>query len=209
MQINSRNRTNVNFPSTKLNSTKVSFGGQRLFPVNLKRVINGKVEFIPGFFTKMDDRDNLLVRDIKPVWSDTIYGNAVLKKYLFDSRRTDTYMIECPQFRSPEQRVQALAAIRDEKNHISLDYLQSATEINRYPQVQGAGGMMLYGLAKLAMKFEKLWIDLQSASFDVDSFYSHHFFESSPNSSEFILRKDRYPLLINMKIKKYNLERTE
>lgn len=203
MQININNTYNSYSHSPQ---NKISFKGERLFPVNMfKSFYCGPQEEIYGYFTKMTADDIPLIQQAKEFWQFTLFGAQILERFAKSTKKIQTYMVECPKFNSPSDKIQALASVKDEGDSFFVEFIQSASELPRGFDLKGAGSMILYGITRLAEKLQKKFIHLESSNFDTDSFYQKHFFISSPNSSRFILRKDDFPKLRKMLEEKYNI----
>ena len=208
MQITTTQHINYTKRTTSPATSKkqVSFQGDRLFPVNMiKRFCYGPEESIRGYFTRMTQEDQNLVKQVKNFWEYTSFGNEILGRYAQNLKHTKTYMIECPQFNNPNEKIQGIVSVKDNGDSLFIEHLQSASEIPRGYNISGAGSMLLYGITKLALNLKKQFIDLKSANFDTDSWYSKNFFISSPNSADFVLRKCDFPKLVKTLEEKYNL----
>lgn len=194
----------------------VPFRGHRLFRVNLLEVLPDKTQKVVGaYFTKMDDEDASLMRNLDYLWGGSEYGGQIIDSFYNECRKktlkkevqvkgtpfeiyrvikgspldTHHFMVECPQNFDNEKRVKALAEVSEYKDYLYLDFVQSSSKLGLDEVIKGGGTMILYGITKLAKVMKKKYIGLMSSN---DAWYDHVGIWQRKNLCEYVLPSHLY-----------------
>ena len=159
-------------------SKNISFGGQRLFPVSLLKIVDKKTKFnIPAYFTKLDSEDLALMYDVCDAWEHSKYGEIICKGFIRKAhgyafaRDFDYFMIETNSAKNKEEAVKSIAQINYNKKLINIDFLQSRSEIERNEKIKGGATMLVYGICKYAKQIKSNCIKLYSDNAENDKMY--------------------------------------
>ena len=156
--------TSSSFNFSQKSNNKVSFGGQRLYSLNLLKTLpNGAKEKVPAIFTELNDKtDFKFLESIENFWgTNTKYAQRIISHFKsefnftrpFPFRFSRFFLVECPQFKNPYERIRAISEVRYniQPNTFKIRFLQSASEINSIEKLAGQGTNMLGGIVKQAM----------------------------------------------------------
>ncbi len=141
----------------------VYFGSLPILRANMLKVTpDCFIKNIPVEVSKLLPEDLDKINSILPKWSnDTEFGADILinfitrAKYVLANKERinrpwdmDFYMVERLDEVAENEKVRALAAVKNSKKELFLDYIQSANEMSDSEKLRGAGELLLYSLVK-------------------------------------------------------------
>lgn len=165
-------------PNSNNYTYKPSFQGQRLFPVELLKIIDSKTRVkIPAYFTKLNSEDLPLMREVCDLWEHSCYGEIICKGYFRKERGYrfakdyEYFMIETMDNRHKESSVKTIAEVLPEGRKLLLNFLQSKSEIETQETIKGGAKMFFYGLCEYAKRIKAKSIEWFSDNERCDEFY--------------------------------------
>ena len=93
------------------------------------------------------------------------------------------YMIERLDNVPADEKIRGFAAIKNSKDELFLDYIQSANEMKEAEKLKGAGELLLYSLVKMAKEKGQKIFSLISC---VDDWYEKLGWKMPDNSGDWI-----------------------
>lgn len=170
-----------NFSSKQFCTNTQAFKGQRLVKLLARRQFGQAVPPIPLAVTKLSvNEDKQLMQAISSLWDKkTTHGPRIIPAFLKQPKdevrkfsfmgfyKPEFYMLENLGEKDPINRVKALLMLNNYKNILFVNFLQSASQIDK-KKFDGGGSILIYGLVKIAEKLKKSRIELKSS---VDEWY--------------------------------------
>lgn len=199
-------KTNT-YPKQTKKAVKIPFNGHRLYSLNLLKTLpDGSKEKIPAYFTELKDLNDIITLEkIEELWDkEARLGKKIINNfkeaYYFKNIGHDLkyFIIECPHFKNAQEKIRAMAEITKNPLGLTIEYLQSASQIKSINNIKGAGSSLIRGLCAYAKDKNIPIIDLISANITAPWYEKLGFQRSiSPRVPAFELTKMDYNTFIS------------